>query len=99
MQIDWHPKAVEELLALAKADQQRIRAALAELATVGDARQRLLPYSGNLKGYWKLRCGDYRLVCEIKAVGGQSVLVIYIAHRSRAYDRRGEKMIKSRKSL
>lgn len=96
MQIDWHPKAFEELLALAKADQLRIKSELAELSTVGDARQRLLPCSGNLKGYWKLRCGDYRLVCEIKSIGGQSVLIIYLAHRSRAYDRRGEKLIKSR---
>jgi mRNA interferase RelE/StbE len=93
LRIEWHPDAVADLARLATADQRRIRAALADLRTVPDARQRLVPYSGNLKGHWKLRVGDHRLVCRVEDRNGQLVLVIYVAHRSRAYDGRSARTI------
>ena len=41
-------------------------------------------YSGPLKGYWKYRVGDYRLVCEIQD-RAQTVLVVAIGHRKEVY--------------
>lgn len=96
MRIEWHPGAVEDFLALGKPDQTRIRKAIDDLARTEDARQRLLPYSGALKGYWKLRIGDFRLVCEIFGRDDQVVMVIHLAHRSRAYDARSARTIRSR---
>ncbi len=96
MRIEWHPEAVADLAKVGVADQRRIRAVLDELLPLDDARKRLVPYSGSLKGFWKLRVGDCRLVCSIREQAGQLVLIIYVAHRSRAYDKRGERTIKSR---
>lgn len=96
MRIEWHPLAVGDLRELGEADLQRIRAAVDRLSDTDDARQRLVPYTGTLKGYWKLRVGDYRLVCRIETRDEQIVLVIYVAHRSRAYGKRGEKTVKRR---
>ena len=94
--IEWHPKARAELEAIDLAVRERIRKALAEIKLLDDPRQRLVPYASNLSGFWKLRVGDYRLVCELGERDGQRVLIIYIAHRSRAYSKRGQRTIQSR---
>ncbi|MEX0956543.1 MAG: type II toxin-antitoxin system RelE/ParE family toxin [Rhizobiaceae bacterium] len=93
MRIEWHPGAVEDLASLGRPEQERIRKALAELARLDDARVRLVPYSGALKGYWKLRVGDVRLVCQVDNRAGRYVLIIHVAHRSVAYGRRGQRII------
>ena len=98
MLIEWHPRAVEELLAIATADQRRIKSALEALSKLDDARQRLVPYAGNLKGFWKLRVGDYRLVCELTRRDGAAILIIYVVHRSRAYSSRGQRAVQHRSS-
>lgn len=69
-------------------DQRRIKRVLDELSTLADPRQKLVPCSGNLKDFWKLRVGDYRLVCQIKVEAGEYILIIRVAHRSAAYDPR-----------
>jgi len=93
LRIEWHPDAVADLARLGTADQRPIKAALDDLLAAPDARQRLVPYSGDLKGHWKLRVGDCRLVCRVEDRNGQRVLVIYLAHRSRAYDNRSLRTI------
>jgi mRNA interferase RelE/StbE len=93
LRIEWHPGAVEDLAGLGKPDQLRIRKALDELEVLDDARSRLVPYSGALKGYWKLRIGDIRLVCRVESRKGQLVLIIHVAHRSVVYGRRGQRTI------
>ena len=97
MRIDWHPKAIDDLLKLGVSDQRRIRELLRELEGLADPRKKLVPYTGSLKGYWKLRAGNCRIVCKLQAENGQSVLVIYIAHRSKAYDKRSVRLITSRR--
>lgn len=96
MRIEWHPQAVDDLRGLSASDLKRIRETLDRLTETSDARQRLVPYTGALKGFWKLRVGDYRLVCRLETRDEQVVLVIYVAHRSRAYGRRGERTVKRR---
>lgn len=96
LRIEWHPEAVEDLARIGTADQRRIRDTLASLLEIGDARLRLVPYTGSLKGYWKLRAGDHRLVCRIEQRGGQTVVVIYLAHRSVAYNPRSMRAISRR---
>lgn len=96
LRIEWHPEAVADLARLGTSDLRRIKGAISELSTLDDARQRLIPYAGTMKGFWKLRVGDYRLVCRVEDRRGQVVLVIFVAHRSRAYDQRGARVIASR---
>ena len=95
-QIEWHPKARDDLAAIDFAARERIRKAVGEIKLLDDPRQRLAPYAGNLSGFWKLRVGDYRLICELGERNGQRVLIIYVAHRSRAYSKRGQKAVQSR---
>ena len=42
------------------------------------------PLSGNKKGLWRYRVGDYRLVCQIKN-NTLTVLVLTVGHRSKVY--------------
>lgn len=96
LKIDWHPEALNDLRKLGTSDQRRIKKALDTLKTLEDPRQKLVPYSGNMKGFWKLRAGDIRLVCQIFESDGGLVLVISVAHRSVAYDQRSLKRLQGR---
>jgi mRNA interferase RelE/StbE len=66
------------------------------LGTLDDARQRLIPYTGSLKGFWKVRVGDHRLICQIIERLGQTVLIIHVAHRSIVYGPRSVRAAKER---
>ena len=96
MKIDWHPEAIEELRRLGTSDQRRIKEVLDSPKTIDDPRQKLVPYSGNMKGFWKLRAGDIRLVCQLFETDGGLVLVISVAHRSVAYDQRSLRRLQDR---
>jgi mRNA interferase RelE/StbE len=96
LKIEWHSEAIDDLRRLGEPAQRRIKKTLTELASLDDPRQKLVPYSGNMKGFWKLRVGDYRLVCQIVETDNGFVLVISVAHRSVAYDQRHIKKIESR---
>jgi mRNA interferase RelE/StbE len=43
------------------------------------------PLTGSLKGRWRFRVGDYRLICRIKD-NKVIVLVIDLGHRRHIYD-------------
>lgn len=95
--VEWHRKALEDLTHLDTTVQERIRRTVADLKLIDDARQRLVPYSENLTGFWKLRVGDYRLVCELERDDrGQFVLVVHVVHRREAYLARNIRLIKRR---
>ncbi|MBW6423472.1 type II toxin-antitoxin system RelE/ParE family toxin [Rhizobium sp. XQZ8] len=96
MRIEWHVDAVKDLKSISTSDKRRIKKVLDELSTLGDPRQKLVAYSGNLKDFWKLRVGDYRLVCQIKLEAGEYILIIRVAHRSVAYDPRSVSRIDKR---
>jgi mRNA interferase RelE/StbE len=84
--IELHEGARADLRRLDHSMQARVRRALFDLQALDNPRDRLLPYAENLKGFWKLRVGDYRLVCEMRRdAAGELVLVVHIVHRSKAY--------------
>lgn len=58
LKIEWHPEAIEELRKLGTPEQRRIKKVLDILGALDDPRQKLVPYSANMKGFWKLRDGD-----------------------------------------
>ena len=95
--IEWHHGAREDLKALDKTVQQRITDAVGRLRALGDPSDRLVSYTGSLKGLWKLRVGDYRLICDLKRDDqGHLVVVIHVVHRSKAYLARSARTIKDR---
>lgn len=79
----YHPQVVEEdLPPLPLNVQHRIaRAVAARLASAPE--QHGAPLKGTLKGYWKLRVGDYRVVFKI---AGAEIWILGIIHRKRVYE-------------
>lgn len=74
--------------ALRKTDPQvrrRIVQALREIADLDDPRSRGKALTGNLRGLWRYRAGDWRIICDIDD-GRVVVVVIEIGHRSRIYE-------------
>ncbi|HEY3217619.1 MAG TPA: type II toxin-antitoxin system RelE/ParE family toxin [Candidatus Limnocylindria bacterium] len=43
-----------------------------------------VPLTGPLRGYWKLRVGDYRVIFKISSA---EVLILAILHRKHVYER------------
>lgn len=78
----YHPKVREEdIPALNRKIQQRISKAIeARLTTEPERYGR--PLTGTLKGYWKLRTGDYRVVYKIVE---SDVFILGILHRKEIY--------------
>lgn len=95
--IEVHQAAARDIEALDREIQARIRKTLYALEPLDDPRQRLVPHAENLKGYWKLRVGDYRLVCELRRDDrGHIVLVVHVVNRREAYLARSVRTIKRR---
>jgi len=80
--VSYHPAVVkEDIPSLGSRDKERIRRAIEQkLMTQPDLFG--VPLRRSLKGYWKLRVGDYRVVYRIE---GHQVFIFIICHRSDAY--------------
>jgi mRNA interferase RelE/StbE len=63
--------------------RRRIRKALEE-RLMTEPEKYGIPLRKTLKGYRKLRVGDYRVVFKIS---GSSILVLAIIHRKKVYDK------------
>jgi len=83
--IEWEEKAVKELKKLdAQVQRTVVRFLREKIATEDDPRRFGDPLTKDLKGLWKYRIGDYRIICSIenkKVV----VLVVRVGHRRSAY--------------
>jgi len=47
------------------------------------------PLRKTLKGYWKLRVGDYRIVFKIM---GNAIYILGIIHRKKVYEKTGKRI-------
>jgi mRNA interferase RelE/StbE len=95
--IEVHEDAEAEIGRLDHAVQARVRRSLYDLAKLDNPRDRLVAYAENLHGFWKLRVGDYRVVCELRRdAHGHLVIVVHVVHRSKAYVSRSVRTIKDR---
>lgn len=80
--LKYHPSITTEDLPLLNADiKLRIRNAIETRLSVAP-HEYGEPLRKTLKGYWKLRVGDYRVVYLIEE---QAVLIIGIRHRKEVY--------------
>ena len=80
--IDYHPDVVRiDLPRISTSGKQQIKKSIeSKLAQAPDRFG--LPLRRSLKGYWKLRVGDYRVI--YKVVAGR-VKIYRIGHRSEVY--------------
>lgn len=81
--IVYHPHVVaRDIPKLSERERKRIRLAIEKrLATAPDLYGK--PLRRSLKGYRKLRVGDYRVIFRIEK---QAVKILVVQHRSSVYD-------------
>jgi len=83
--VEFLPVADKAFGKLDRQHQRRIRKFIeARLQTGNDPHGLGEAYTGPLKGYWKYRIGDYRLVCDIQD-RTQTILVVAIGDRKDVY--------------
>ncbi len=83
-ELKYHPDVKEIDIPLLNARlKKRIRNAIeTRLITAPDRYGE--PLRKTLKGYWKLRVGDYRVVFKIK---GKEIWILGIIHRKKVYEK------------
>lgn len=85
MKIIYSEKAVKSLKKLDKPIQKLIVRYMDQIGDLEEPRARGKALSANLKGFWRYRVGDIRIICEI--VDMELVIaVIDIGHRRSIYD-------------
>ncbi|MCU9974400.1 type II toxin-antitoxin system RelE/ParE family toxin [Mobiluncus mulieris] len=77
-------EAYKQLRKMDKTAARRVESYVNELSSLNDPRQRGKALTGVFGGLWRYQVGDYRVICKI-IDGELTVIVIRIAHRSRAY--------------
>jgi mRNA interferase RelE/StbE len=81
--IYFSPKAMEEFGQLDKSTAQQIKDKLVWLS-FNIENTRLKPLSGDFKGSYKLRAGDYRAIYTLDK-SSASIFVRFVGHRSEIY--------------
>ena len=82
--ISYHKEVVKhDMPALSVAMKARIKRAI-ETKLTTYPEQYAVPLRRTLKGYWKLRIGDYRVIFEFDR---SMIIVLGIGHRKDIYDR------------
>lgn len=83
-EILYHPHiATKDLPRISIDLRQRIKRSIEEKLMTAP-QEFGAPLRRTLKGYWKLRVGDYRVIYKIE---GKSVIVFRIGHRREIYDK------------
>ncbi len=82
--IKLNPSASKALKLLNKQSKQRLESFIDELAGTDNPRNKGKSLKGNLKGLWRYRVGDYRLICQIKDKE-LIILIVEIDHRKDIY--------------
>ena len=86
MEFVFSSKAQKDFKKLDISIQKRIKAFTQEIEKLENPRSKGKALTGDLKGFWRYRIGDYRLVCEIL----ENELIIYtikISHRKNIYNK------------
>lgn len=82
--IELDSKAAKSLKSLDKTSKQRIEQFIDKLAISTNPRQTGRALQGSLKGLWRYRVGNYRLICQIRD-NEVLILVLDIGHRKEIY--------------
>lgn len=85
----YHPAVRADDLPKISAEARRRIAKLIETRLETDPGRFGTPLSGSLRGYWKLRVGDYRVVFR---VAGRDVWILAVVHRRDVYGRASRRL-------
>jgi mRNA interferase RelE/StbE len=80
----YHPKVKDVDLPRITADGRRRVARAIESRLTTTPERYGAPLQGSLRGFWKLRVGDYRVVFQRR---GETIWILAIVHRRDAYER------------
>ena len=84
--IEFTPSARRDIKKLGSEPARRIGAALNDkIAKLADPRSIGAGLSGDWRGHWRWRIGNYRVVAKIED-DKVLILVVRVAHRSDVYD-------------
>lgn len=78
----YHPAVRADDLPKIPAETRRRIGRLIETRLGASPERFGVPLSGSLRGYWKLRVGDYRVVFK---VAGRDVWILAVLHRKDVY--------------
>jgi len=88
--ITYHAKVIsDDIPKLSQADRRRIKNAIEQKLTA-EPEVFGVPLRKSLRGYRKLRVGNYRIIFRIEEM---VIKVFLIAHRSMVYKNTGKRMI------
>ena len=88
-EIRYHPYVKHVDLPLIDAKMQRRIKTAIETRLMTAPHHYGEPLRKTLKGYWKLRVGDYRIVFKIM---DQEIYILGIIHRKKAYEKIGKRV-------
>lgn len=77
-------RAVKQIAKLDKKDAKRILDHLEEIDGIEDPRTKGKALTGTLRGLWRYRVGDYRIICDIRD-NEMVVVAVSVAHRRDIY--------------
>jgi mRNA interferase RelE/StbE len=84
--VEFMAEAARDLRKLgAEAERLILRYLRQRIATAEDPRRFGRPLTGDLKGFWRYRVGDYRIIASIED-DRFVVLVVTVGHRREVYD-------------
>ncbi|MBV8938842.1 MAG: type II toxin-antitoxin system RelE/ParE family toxin [Alphaproteobacteria bacterium] len=84
--IEWDEEARKELRRLSHPVQQQLIQYLEQrIATPHEPRRFGKALTADLRGLWRYRVGDYRIVCRIEKEK-LIVLVLHVGHRRHIYE-------------
>lgn len=83
--VEWDERALRELKKLGKEAQKRILDyVITRLETDQNPRRFGEPLQANLKGLWRYRVSDWRVICRIEDEK-ITILILAIGHRREIY--------------
>ena len=83
--VELDPAVQRKLKKLDPQVARRLRHALRAVASLENPRNRGKPLTGPLKGHWRYRVGDYRIICDIQD-DKLVIIAVDLGHRSEIYD-------------
>ena len=86
MRIIYSEEALKSLKKLDRPVQKLIISYMDKIALLEEPRARGNALSANLRGFWRYRVGDYRILCEIQDEK-LIICLVDINHRKKIYKR------------
>lgn len=86
MRVIYSEEALKSLKKLDKPVQRIIISYMDKIALLEEPRSRGKALSANLRGFWRYRVGDYRILCQIQDEK-LIICVVDIDHRKNTYKR------------